>query len=521
MPRRIQQKDTFWLFWMTVSVCLLFAGGRIASSDENVFFLETRSIVEHGTLAIPEGIVDNGVRGADGRYYVGAGIGYTLLSIPFYLLGKLLTAFVASDSPFIILILKGAFSLTNQFLVGFLSVMIYGFARSMGFSKRTGFVLTVVVLFTTNIFPYTKSAMRDIAVILCVVGSFRALFEYKQSGRNRDIHIAGAWLAWMLTLKISFVILIPCVALYVVLLRTDTTNGFSNFLSQIRAGVRHQAHALSILSMWIAIGLGTVAIYQWMIFGNPFASGYSERNAASFSTPLFVGLYGLLLSSGKSFFLYAPVTILFFVAARRFRERFRQEFIFIVSMSLVMVVFHAKFFSWAADGSWGPRYLLPLIPLLVFPIGLLLDQKLYRRWFVVLAILGGVIQLGGSAVYLGSYLRHIGEFPFTREFTDPEFMYKSHFVPNFSPVVGHWDLLLESLQVHRNGGMDHFQIASGDARLPVADADRERLVYIIDFWFMYAYYAGLRPMGCVLMAFVAALFAGMLSWRTAVRFLRE
>lgn len=521
MSRRILQKDTFWLFWMTTSICLFFAGGRIASSDENIFFLETRSIVEHGTLAIPEGIVDNGVQGADGRYYVGAGIGYTLLSIPFYLIGKIITAFVSSDGPFTILILKGTFSLTNQILAGFLAILCYGFARSMGYSKRTGFLLTAAIVLTTNLFPYTKSAMRDVAVTLCVVGAFRTLFEYKQSGRNRDIHIAGAWLAWMLTLKISFVILIPCFVFYLTLLRNAPDDGFTGILSRIKEGVRSHFRALSILSMWIAIGLGAVMVYQWMIFGNPIASGYSERNAVSFSTPLFVGLYGLLLSSGKSFFLYAPVTVLFFMAARRFYEQFRAEFIFIVASSVVMLVFHAKFFSWAADGSWGPRYLLPLIPLLVLPIGGLLDQKLCRRWFAALAILGGVIQLGGSAVYLGSYLRYIGEFPFTREFTDPEFMYRSHFVPNFSPVVGHWSLLFESIQIHGNGGMDKFQIASGDARLPVADADRARLVYIIDFWFMYAYYAGLRPLWCILMTISAASVAGILTWRTSVRFLKE
>lgn len=516
-----QKKNASALFWMTTTVCLLFAGGRIASSDENVFFLETRSIVEHGTLAIPEGVVDNGVRGADGRYYVGAGIGYTLVSIPFYLLGKIITAFVAADSPYVILVLKGAFSLTNQILAGFLSVMIYGFARSMSFSKRTGFVLAVAVLFTTNIFPYTKSAMRDIAVALCVVGSFRALFEYRISGRKRNVHIAGAWLAWLLTLKISFVILIPCIMMYVVLFQIEPGRGLNDVYSRIKESVRLQKRTIGILSLWIFAGLVVVLTYQWIIFGNPFASGYSERDAASFSTPLFVGLYGLLLSSGKSFFLYAPVTILSFVAVRRFRERFRAEFVFIVSLSVVMLIFHAKFFSWAADGSWGPRYLLPLIPLLVLPVGILLDQRLCRKWFIALAVLGGVIQLGGSAVYLGSYLRYIGEFPFTREFTDPEFMYKSHFVPNFSPVTGHWQLFFESLQKHGEGAMGHFQIGSGDARIPVADTDRTRLVYIIDFWFMYAYYAGLHPLWCVLLAIAAASASGFLIWRTSIRFLRE
>ncbi len=491
-------KDTFRIYILTVSICLLFAGGRIASSDETLFFLETQSLLESGTFAIPEGIVDNGARGTDGRYYAGAGIGFTVLSIPTYLLGKLITA--VADLPVHLegLVLKSAFSLTNQFLAGWLAVLCFLFARGLGFSRRTAFALTITILLTTNLFPYTKTAMRDIAITVCFVGAAYYLHRFRQTSRSSDARFAGGFLGFLLTLKTAFVIVVPLFVLYSVWPPAGRPR-----LSLI-AGHFRKSPLIHLMTL-IALGGVVVLVYQAVLFGHPLASGYSQRNTTSFSTPLAVGLYGLLFSSGKSFFLYAPVSLLLFVGAGRlFLSKARVEMFLFVSVATVMLVFHAKFFSWAADGSWGPRYLLPLIPFAILPAGWLLEEG-RRSLFRALAIVGFVIQLGGSSVYLGSYLRYVGEFPFTRSFADPEFMYKTHFIPNFSPITGHWELLFASIERHAAGEMQPFDIRPAEGRLPVSREDQKRLAYVIDYWFMYGYYAGAPPMGMAAAVLVALL----------------
>ena len=65
------------------------------------------------------------------------------------------------------------------------------------------------------------------------------------------------------------------------------------------------------------------------------------------------------------------------------------------------VLLYAGFEHWAGDGSWGPRYIVPLIPLAVAAIAARLgDHSLPRRrlWWtgvVVAGILGFVVQIGG------------------------------------------------------------------------------------------------------------------------------
>jgi hypothetical protein len=96
-------------------------------------------------------------------------------------------------------------------------------------------------------------------------------------------------------------------------------------------------------------------------------------------------------------------------------------------------------------------------------------------------------------IYFGSYLREVGEYPYTREFTDPLFLSKSHFVPNYSPVYGHWKMLTRNINAHARGETPSVQVYSyegKEARLPLDEASRKELLTGLDFWFTYLLYSG-------------------------------
>ena len=58
----------------------------------------------------------------------------------------------------------------------------------------------------------------------------------------------------------------------------------------------------------ILVAILLVGAYNAVRFGSPAETGYGET-AQAFTTPLYIGLYGLLLSPGKSVFLYAPILL--------------------------------------------------------------------------------------------------------------------------------------------------------------------------------------------------------------------
>ncbi len=498
------------LFLFFLSALFLNTGGRIAGSDETAFFLETQSLAEQFSLAIPDTIINNGAYGADGRYYLGAGIGYTLVSVPFYLIGKIAVTVFQFPDEYALLIVKFFFSLTNVFIGALTGVFFLRLVLLFGLRQKTAFLMALILLFTTNYFVYTKSSMREPLLCLLLILILYYLIKYKSERKSRYLHFTGILCVLLIHTKVTFAVIFPVCVLYVMFVQADQVKWsvIQNFFRNKEA-----KNSFFIISIWGAIALLLVFLYNYLIFGNIFSSGYSQRNQ-SFTNPLFAGLYGLLFSSGKSLFLYAPVTALVFFSIGRFYSRFKAETCFMIIVFGVITVIHAKFFAWAGDGSWGPRYLLPAVPFLILLTGFTVESvitgvnRIKLFLFYALCITGFLIQLGGSAVYFGSYLRHIGEYPYQREFSDPEFLYKSHYIPNYSPATGHWELLFESVKKHVNGDMKNFTLQDTGRRLPLSANDQKRIVYIIDFWFMYAYYTNINGFA-ILAALTVLITAGV------------
>lgn len=488
------------LFLFLLSVFILTAGGRVASSDETAFFLETQSLVEHGTLAIPDSIVSNASYGKDGRLYVGGGIGYTLMSVPFYTVGKWCVTLLPIPEAYQTFILKGFFSLANQFICALIGLLFFVFCRRLGYSAKGSFFLTAALLFSTNLFPYAKSSMREPLLTLCLLGAAYGLFVFKTERQNKYLHLAGLALFYLLNTKISFIIVLPLFAIYFILIYSPEPYMFRNMAPLFRNRVFWKDG--SVLIVWIAAAGVVIGLINYAQFGSVFSSGYTGK-PQPFNNPLGRGLFGLLLSPGKSFFIYAPITILIFWAAVKWYRRFPKEALFFGMLFMVMLFLHAKYFAWAGDGSWGSRYLIPMIPFFVLPVGLLFQnsleqrKKLYKFAALSLCGIGIIIQLGGTSVYLGSYLRYIGEYPYTKDFSDPEFLHKSRYEPAYSPVIGHWRLFGVSIQKHLNGEVGTIEITDSQKRIPLSDP--KSVTYLIDYWFMYMFYAGMKPVWILLM----------------------
>ena len=182
-----------------------------------------------------------------------------------------------------------------------------------------------------------------------------------------------------------------------------------------------------------------------------------------------------------------------FFALPAFARRHRAEALTAGAIFAANALFHAKFASWAGEGSWGPRYLVPFLPFLILPAAELVaaaDRARRRAAAFALAV-GLLVQVGGTAVYYGSYMRDLGEYPYERTFSDPLFMVRSHFVPNYSPLVGHWRLLNRNAALLLDPALRPELTPRTDVagRLPLAAADHEELRYVVDFWFCYLLYA--------------------------------
>ncbi|MBP7675847.1 MAG: hypothetical protein KBB14_05950 [Thermoanaerobaculia bacterium] len=126
---------------------------------------------------------------------------------------------------------------------------------------------------------------------------------------------------------------------------------------------RAAAGAVAILVPGLAGALALNAA----LYGRATDFGYGYVGLP-FDHPLSEGLAGLLISPGRGLLFFAPVA---FLAPFVFRRLSNPARVLCGILPLVLLLVVARWFSWHGASCWGPRLLLPALPLLAAPAVLL------------------------------------------------------------------------------------------------------------------------------------------------------
>ncbi len=231
----------------------------------------------------------------------------------------------------------------------------------------------------------------------------------------------GAAVLWSLAclLKPLLWMTAPCVFLALAL---DREHGVSNV-----------ARATSVFACALVVQ-GLVNVFRT---GSALEVGYGDV-VLRFTSPVAHGLWGLLVAPGRSVFLYAPVCLVSLFAFRRLSVAAR-VLCFVTPLVQVLVV--ARWWTWEGGSCWGPRYLLPILPLLAAPV------VLAPRGVARAAVAAGVaVNLAGVVIAAGSWIAYVealkppagASWPAAGPLRVAE-------IPALSPVRGHWTLLLRNV----------------------------------------------------------------------------
>src|SRR6185436_13923580 len=217
-----------------------------------------------------------------------------------------------------------------------------------------------------------------------------------------------------------------------------------------RAGILGRALRRTPLAVFAFAEFAFIAVWHnHLKTGSWVDSGYQIKDGI-FSGDLVAGLYGFLLSPGKSWFLYCPPLILGLLGLGTAWRRRRAETVLIAGMVVICLVFNAKFRHWHADYCWGPRHLVAVTPLLLLlafpwlPEALTRGTVNLRRWALGALLGAGLsVQLLGAVFYWDHYIRVLIA---VKDDTGAsgwfqENLSHGHYIPVFSPIRGHWWLL--------------------------------------------------------------------------------
>jgi hypothetical protein len=203
------------------------------------------------------------------------------------------------------------------------------------------------------------------------------------------------------------------------------------------------------------------------LYGSLFDFGYPRfaeagRELNTFHTPLYVGLYGFLLSPGKSILLFCPPIVLAIAGMRRLWRRDRGLALVCGLIPLVYLFFYSTYTSWEGIYSYGPRYLVPSAVLLCVAISAwFLDPPAWLSKALWLSFgLGFVIQAIGLSM-------NIVEDMVTNHYYDTSWNYQI----GYSAITGQLHLIAKYLggtPAQLGMGFDRWFLFMGKAGLPVS-----------------------------------------------------
>ena len=392
---------------------------------------------------------DDLVRGKRGYYYYKFGLGQTLVEVPFLFLhqvffqpllfmtgaGNPVTDYSMSERLFLLL--------CPSLISALGCIIIYRFAQLLGFSKGTSLSLALIYGLGTMAWPYSKSLMSETTLNVVIVGGVYAAVGYKSTARRRWLILSGTLMGFAFITKSVCAVVFPMLV------------GYLLFSAPAR---RVLPDLVLCFGMPVMVFVGIQGWHNFIRYDSFFEFGYSFGwDHLGFSTPISVGLWGLLLSPGKSLFLYSPVILLGLFSFRRFLDTRKNEALLFLGIILAFIVPHASWWAWSGDRSWGPRFLLPIIPYFIFPLGCFIESwtqrsKLYRRLCISLAAFSIGIQILGVAIDPQQFPRYrqrmLGELADSHRMS-PRLLFLDlsyvHFNPELSHIMGNYWLLKHTL----------------------------------------------------------------------------
>ncbi|TDI36248.1 MAG: hypothetical protein E2P02_25715 [Acidobacteria bacterium] len=418
-------------------VYLPFSSGHFDSTDEITVFGTVESIWERGELALSHG-GPHAFRGADGRRYSHFAIGQAVLKLPFYGIAKIIRQGLPDTWA---LALAGPVRLTEAGAIGagtleVVTVKLYGpvmsavlialfylYERRLGVTPRNAFLASVLLGLTTYVATMSGYVLRHTTETVVILGVLCSIDAYRRSGRLSALGLGSTLTSMLLLVSVPAAIAGPPLGAYLL------------WVLRVRAlsdgGLQRAGAVCAIVALPVLVALGTHLAMNYAVWGmwldNPMLA---QRD--HFTTPFYVGAFGLLLSPGGSIFAYSPLLLLSPWTLHHFWQTHRAECILVLGISAIFLLIHSVFWSWT--GLWsapGPRYLFVVTPLLLLSLGPWFDGGIGHRDRLLIAALAGVGALVQISLMSASWTYVMHVMNYKRWAPKMEFM----FLPDQSPIL--------------------------------------------------------------------------------------
>jgi len=354
-------------------VYLAFLAPGIYSIDGNSMLGLAESLAAHFSIVLPPNAA--GIVGRGGHLY---SMWYPLLSflaVPFVAVGLALAHVFHLPGHFVAAVCALPLS---ALLTGATAAAVAVLAVQLGATLRGAWLAAIAYEFGTIALNYARSFYCEpLLAFLTIAGVCLAV-----SKAHRRLGWLTACTALAVLAKPTGIILGPIVSCYFLLKRRPWTE-------------------IVLPTFGSAVGVGLYAVYNFFRFGNPLNFGPPD----AFTIRGFpAGAVGLLISPGRGLVWYCLPLVLCIVALPRALKTARLETLMIVAVFLAYLGIYGCWSYWEGGWSWGPRFLLPALPVVAALLGLLRG-----KWVRALALFAAIGFVVNAPTLVSFYERYYAE----------------------------------------------------------------------------------------------------------------
>lgn len=410
---------------LLLGLCLygLSIGTALYSSDGQVMYATGRALAFEQTIALPENYGLPQISRQEQHWYSQYDPGFPLLAAPVIWLSDALAASQQWH--------RYAFSayavMWLSVLGAALGVMALTQLSAGLYDKPTTLIIALSAACGTPLWVYARQFFAEAWLAGLITLAF--LLAY----RKRPLWASAMLGVAILTRAAMVIYIVPLVWLLIhdqsdadAMNRVPTPNRMvgTPFM------VSEKIVRLLKFSLFPTLAILGLFYHNLVRSGDPLTFGYGGQ---AFETPPWQGVVGLLFSPGKSVFLYAPPLLLSVLGWRRLHRRVPALAESLLIAAGIALLFYGSWWAWHGGWCWGPRFLVPLMPLWVLPMGEVIQQVWTgghnkSRPYRVLAF--GLLILAFSITFLGTFTDINAHY--ARHSSDDVV----HYTLNASPLVG-------------------------------------------------------------------------------------
>jgi hypothetical protein len=405
-------KNILIVFCVGIVFSLLFSSGQIENPDTHLRLTQTRIMVDDHSVGLPNNIGEdshgNIAINSEGKRFMVYNLGQSIVFIPIYIFAENFTSSSTS-----------AYYLT-AFLVSFINYLIhvictfllYKISIELGRDKKTSIVVALFFGLTSYSFVFAQSTYEHHFEMLAILACY--YLALNKSSRNIGVLI-GLCVSLGMVFRTTTIFVVPGIILL----------------------LNNRKYTIQLI---ISSGIGVfgVLLYNYLRFDNIFQSGYSLAWSLAHGAYLndfwslkdvAKSIFGFVFSPGKGLLFFSSTMFLSIFYFRSFYKR-NDRFVrsILATITIYFIVFSANFAWHGSVWSFGPRYILPVLPLLYLP---LIELKI-KKWIYVVISIAFISQIILISV---NYKRNVLEsYTHNSDFSEIGYIYHFSSAPQFSQV---------------------------------------------------------------------------------------